>query len=106
MDADNADELAFHANIPTQAESLQHSLKQAAGSIGLHFNTDTTGYMCFNKKGDISTLNGGSQKLENKFTYLRSSVSSIENDINMRQAKLWTIIDRLSIICTSDLSDR
>ena len=58
------------------------------------------------KKGDISTLNGCSLKLVDKFTYLRSSVSSTENDINMHLVKAWTSINRLSIIWKSDLSDR
>ena len=42
-------------------------------------------YMCFikKKKGDISTLNGSSLKLEDKFTFLGRSVSSTEKDINM-----------------------
>ena len=31
---------------------------------------------------DISTLNGGCLKLMDKFTYLGSSVSSTQNDIN------------------------
>ena len=52
------------ANTPTQAESLFHSLKLAAG-----VNVDKMKYMCFNQKGDISTLNGGSLKSRNKFTY-------------------------------------
>ena len=41
-----------------------------------------------------------------KFTYLGSSVSSIENGINLRLAKAWTTIDRLTIIWKSDLSDK
>ena len=52
---------------------------------------------CFNQ-GNISTLNGGSLKLMNKFTYLGSSVLSTESNINVPQAKAWTAIDRLSII--------
>ena len=36
-------------------------------------------------------------KLMDKFTYLSSSVSSTESDINIRLAKTWTTIDRLSI---------
>ena len=32
--------------------------------------------------GNISTLNGSSLKLADKFTYLGSSVSSTETDIN------------------------
>ena len=43
--------------------------------------------MCFNEKGDVSSLNGRSLKLVDKFTYLGSSVSSTEKDINMQLAK-------------------
>ena len=39
--------------------------------------------MCFNQKGDISTLDGTSLKLVDKFTYLGSSVST------------WTLTKRL-----------
>ena len=49
------------------------------------------------QKGDIFTLNYGSLKLMYKFTYLGSSVSSTENDINTWLAKEWTAIDRLSV---------
>ena len=62
--------------------------------------------MCFNQTGDIFTLNGSSLKLVNKFTYLRSSVSSTKTDINMRLAKAWTAIDRVSVIWKSDLTDK
>ena len=41
-----------------------------------------------------------------KFTYLRSSVSSTENDINTQLAKAWTAIDRQSVIWKSDLTDK
>ena len=54
--------------------------------------------MCFNPAGDISTLEGTSLKLVDKFTYLGSSVSWTEKDINMRLTKAWTAIDKLSII--------
>ena len=40
-----------------------------------------------------------------KFTYLGSSVSSTENDIDTRLTKAWMAIDRLSIIWKSDLTD-
>ena len=62
--------------------------------------------MCFNQRGDISTQNGGLLKLVDKFTYLGSSVSSTENDINTRLAKAWTAFDRLSVIWKSDQSDK
>ena len=62
--------------------------------------------MCFNKIGDISTLNSVLLKLVDKFTYQGSSVSSTENDMNMRLAKAWTAIGRLSVMWKSDLSDK
>ena len=63
-------------------------------------------YMHFNQTGNISTLNGSSLKLVDKFTYLGSSVSSTETDINTQLAKAWTAIDRLSVIWKSDLTDK
>ena len=46
----------------------------------------------------MSTLNGGSLKQVDKFTYLESSVSSMEDDINTRLAKAWTAIDRIEVL--------
>ena len=40
--ADYADDIALLANTHTQAKSPPHSLKRAAGSIGLHLNADKT----------------------------------------------------------------
>ena len=40
------------------------------------------------------------------FTYLGSSVSSTEKDINTRLTKAWTAISRLSVIWKSDLTDK
>ena len=62
--------------------------------------------MCYNQTGNITTLDGDSLRLEDKFTYLGSSVSSTENDIDTRLTKAWTTIDRLSIIWKSDLTDK
>ena len=96
MNVDYADDIALLANTPAQAESLLHSLEWVVGSIGFCVNADKTEYMCFNQRGDISTLNGSSQKLVNKFTYLGSSISSMENNTNTWLVKAWTAIDRLS----------
>ena len=63
-------------------------------------------YMCFNQTGDISTLNGSSLKLVDKFPYLGSCVSSTETDIDMRLTKAWTAINRLLVIWKSDLTDK
>ena len=62
--------------------------------------------MCYNQTGDITTQDGASLKLIDKFTYLGSSVSSTEKDIDTRLTKAWTAIDRLSIIWKSDLTDK
>ena len=48
--------------------------------------------MCLNERGDNSALNSGSLKLEEKFAYLGSSVSSTERDMNARLAKAWKAI--------------
>ena len=62
--------------------------------------------MCFNQTGDISTLDGISLKLVDKFTYLGSNVSSTGKDIDKRLTKAWTAIDKLSIIWKSDMTDK
>ena len=80
--ADYADDIAILANASTQAETLLHRLERAAAGIGPHVNAHKTEYMCFNQTGNISTLNGSSLKLVVKFTYLGSSVSSTEKDID------------------------
>ena len=106
MNTDYADDRVLLANSPTRAESMLQSLKQEAGAIGLFVNADKTEDMCFNEKGNISTLNGCSQKLVENFTYIGSSGSSKENDITMRLAMVWTAINTFSIISKSNLSDK
>ena len=105
-DADYADDITILANRPNQAETLLDSLEQAAAGIGLHVNAHKTENMCFNQTGDISTLDGTSLKLVDKFTYLGRSVSSTEKDIDTGLTKAWIAINRLSIIWKSDLTDK
>ena len=52
------------------------------------------------------TIGGTSLKLVDKFTYLGSSVSSAEKDIDALLMNALTTIDRLSIIWKSDLTDK
>ena len=54
----------------------------------------------------IYTLDGTSLKLVDKFTYLGSSISSTEKDIDTWLTKAWTAIDRFSIIWKSNLTDK
>ena len=62
--------------------------------------------MCYNQTVDISTLDGTPLKIVDKFTYLGSSVSSTEKEIDTQLTKTWTAINRLSIIWKSDLTDK
>ena len=103
---DYADDIAILANIPNQAETLLHSFERATAGIGLHVNAHKTEYMCYNHTGDISTLDETSLKQVDKFTYLGSSISSTEKDIDTRLTMAWTAIDRLLIIWKSNLTDK
>ena len=97
MDTNYTDDIALLTNTPTQTEFLLHSLEQAAGGVGIHVNVDKTEYMCFNQ-GVISTLNGGSLKLEDNFMYCDNSISSTESDVNMCLEKAWITINSQLII--------
>ena len=105
-DADYADDVALLANTPAQSENILYSLERATAGIGLHVNIRKTEYMCFNQTGNISTLDGGPLKLVDRFTYLESSVSSTETDIDTGLANAWAAIDSLLVIWKSDLTDK
>ena len=75
-------DIALLANTSNQGETLQYSLEWAATGIGLHINAHKTEYMCYNQTGNIFTLDETSRKLVDKFTYLGSSVSSTEKEID------------------------
>ena len=105
-DADYTDDIALLANTPAQAETLLYHVERTTAGIGLLVNAHKREYMCFNQTGDISTLNSSPLKLVDKFTYLGSSVSSIETNLNTRLAKAWAAIDRLSVIWKLDLTDK
>ena len=62
--------------------------------------------MCYNQTGDITTLDGTPLKLVDKFTYIESSVSSNQKDIDTQLTKACTAFNSLSIIWKSDLTDK
>ena len=62
--------------------------------------------MYLNQTGDISAQNGSTLKLVDKFTYLGSSVSSTETDIDTWLAKAWTATDSLSVVWKSGLANK
>ena len=57
IDEDNADDLALHTTTPAQAESLLHSLEQAAWGIGLFVNADIIYFVYFNLHWLVSLRN-------------------------------------------------
>ena len=87
-------------------KSQSNLLVSRWGGDGLIPTSNALARMCFNQTYDISTLDGTSLKLVDKFTYLGSSVSSNENHIDTLLTKAWTAIDKLSIIWKSDLTDK
>ena len=54
----------------------------------------------------VNSSRGAFYKMVDKFTFLGSSVSSTEKDIDTRLTKAWTDIDRLSILWKSNLTDK
>ena len=97
--------LALLTNTVAQVEFLLHSLEQATGDIGLCVNADKTEFMSF-KEGTLSTLSDKPLKLVDLFPYLSSNISSTESDVSIHIVKMWTAIDRLSIILKSDCSNK
>ena len=80
INADYLDNLMPLANIPAQAESLQHRLEQAASGIGHYVNSNKKEFICFNEDGAISSLN---DKLVDQFIYFGSKISSTESNVNI-----------------------
>lgn len=104
-DADYADDLALFADTTAKAELLLHSLEKAASGIGLYVNADKTEYMSFKQDGDIKSLaNKPIQKVD-QFVYLGSNIASTEADVNIRLAKAWSALDKLTVIWKSSLQD-
>ena len=64
-------------------------LLQAVGGIGLYGNINKTECMRFKQKGVISGLSGKPPKLVDQLTYLNSTISSTESDVNICLAKAW-----------------
>ena len=82
---DYTDDQALLVNTPAQSESLQQSLAQTAGGIGLYVKANET-ELCL-KEGVVSTLRGKPLTLVDWFTYIDSNILSTDNDVNIRREK-------------------
>ena len=98
-EADYADDLELYADTVIQFEYLRHSLKQAAGGVGLYVSANKTMYF---KQEYVFFWGGKSLKLMDQLTHLFSNNSSDGSDVNRRIAQAGTIIVSLSIIWKSD----
>ena len=96
-DADYADDKGILANTHNQAETLLHSLERAAAGIGLFVSAHKAEYMCYNQTGDISTLDGTSLKLVDKFTYLGSNRKGHRHEVNESMDSYQSAIDYMEI---------
>ena len=77
---------------------MLHNLEQAAIGIGLYMISDKIEYMYFKDDGAITTLNVKPLKLVGYMTFLGSNISLMENDVNIRIGKIWTVIEELMIM--------
>ena len=95
-DAGCAHDIAILAYSPNQAETLLHSFERPAAAIGLDVNAHKTEYMCFNQTGDISTLDGTSLKMVDKFTNRgRSFFQTAVVSTLLYGCITWTLTKRL-----------
>ena len=101
-DRDYTDDLALLGYTPAQTEYLLLTLKQPTGGIDFHVDANRTKFICFKQEGAISSLRGKPLKLVEQFPYLGDNISSTESNVNMHLAKVWTAIDRLSLIWKSE----
>ena len=96
----------IHPTKPKNYSIVWNEPLQALASMSMHTKLNIYFKTKPNQTDYISTLDGTSLKLVDKFTYLGSSVSSTEKDIDTRLTKAYTAIDRLSIKWKSYLTDK
>ena len=67
-DAHYTDDLVLFANTPAEVESRLHSLKKAAGGIGLYVTANKTEFMYFKHERSFYTLSGKPLEFVDQFT--------------------------------------
>ena len=97
--------LVEFANTHTHTHTHAHTHIYIYIYIDVCVDENKTEFMSFKREGAISFLSGRPLKLIDRFTYLGSNISSIENDVNIRLVKAWNAIDCFLIIYKSDLSN-
>jgi len=104
-DADYADDIALLSDKCSDAEKMLHLLEYAAEKIGLKVNAKKTEYINYNHQGTIKTIKNQQLKNVDNFVYLGSNIASTEKDVDMRIAKAWSVVKKLTTIWKSNLSE-
>ena len=99
-----ADNLGFLTNIPAQAESILHSLEQAAEWL-VSTRSQVKWNSCFFKqKRYVSILSSKILKLVDQFTYFGCNILSTESAVSILMDKVLGAFDKLSMKWKSGLS--
>ena len=103
-----ADDIALISESLENAQSLLHSLEEAANCVGLYLNETKTEFLT---KG-ISYINNGISTIRNSklkqvedYKYLGSSICSSIKDFNTRKGMAWSACNDLHKIWSSELSE-
>jgi hypothetical protein len=105
-DLDFADDLAIPANTVADAESLLHSLEEAAAYVGLYCNETKTEYTSSNPNPNMTSLAGATLKHVPDFRYLGSHIMKSEKDFLIRKALAWTACNKMEKIWKSNLKNK
>ena len=102
-----ADDLALISHTINDAETLLHTLEEAASIIGLICNEDKTEYMSTSSAHiDFKSKNGATLKKVDDFKYLGSYIADSQKDFGVRKALAWKACNKLERIWKSKLDSQ
>ena len=101
---DFADDIALISDNLEKAQKLLEQVESAASQVGLQINSTQTEFMMYNlREGEICTADRTKLKQVQDFQYLGSWVDQSKQDLNIREAKAWTALNKLTAIWKSNL---
>ena len=102
-DIDFADDIAIPSNTVENAESLLHSLEEAAAYVGLVCNESKTEFISTSINPSMSAKSGKQLKEVSDFKYLGSYIMNSEKDFKTRKVLAWSACNKLDKIWQSNL---
>ena len=102
---DFADDIALISDNLEKAHELLDQVESAASQVGLQLNSTKTEFMLYNlREGEICTADRTKLKQVQNFQYILGSwVDQSKQDLNIRKAKAWTALNKLTAILKSNL---